>query len=55
MSGERSSVDAGKWGDCCHPEDLARRKWRFNRCLITSPAGPPALLLGQGRAWVRAG
>lgn len=55
MSGERNSVDAGKWGDCCHPEDLATRKWRFNRCLITSPAGHPAPLLGQGRAWVRAG
>lgn len=55
MSGEGSSVDAVKWGDCCHPGDLARRKWRFNRCLITCPAGPRAVLSGQGRAWVRAG
>lgn len=55
MSGEGSSVDAVKWGDCCHPEDVARRKLRFNRCLITSPAGRPVPLSRQGRAWVRAG
>lgn len=46
MSGEGSSVDAVKLGDCCHPEDGARRKWKFNRCLITSPAGHPAPLWG---------
>lgn len=55
MSGEGSSVDAVKWGNCCHPKDVARRKWKFNRCLIISPAGHPVLLSGPGRAWVRAG
>lgn len=55
MSGEGSLVDAVKWGDCCYPEDGARRKWKFNRSLITRPAGRPAPLSGSGRAWVRAG
>lgn len=55
MSGEGSSVDAVEPGDCCYPEHGARRKWKLNRCLITSPAGLPLPLSGEGRAWVRAG
>lgn len=46
MSGEGNSVDAVKWGDCCHLKDVARRKWKFNRCLITSPTGLPEPLSG---------
>lgn len=45
LSGEGSSVDVIKWGDLS-PEDGARRKWKFNRCLITSPTGRPAPLSG---------